>query len=104
VTNPFDFSARATRTQFNLFVLLYFVGYVVLTAMLQELLATATGIFLSVVGVLAAGVACFGMIIQRVRDIGWSQWTMAWTFVPLLGVIYFLALMVTQTDAKRPAS
>lgn len=117
----YDFTGRATRTEFNYFILANVLLYVVVT-MFAEQIGYAMGVVLGrpvfyftgsinaamtlvYVGwfgfVIAWAVAGWAVATRRVRDIGWSFWTLALAFVPLAGFIFSIMLMTTATDDSK---
>lgn len=112
----FDFSGRATRTEYGLFHITAVVGFFgmsFLSGITQALLGqpgtqSAGSIvsmaivtilaIVSVVGLLAAIVGHFSIAIRRLHDHGEPGIKYLMTFIPLIGFIFWLMLVFTRGD------
>jgi uncharacterized membrane protein YhaH (DUF805 family) len=109
----FDFTGRATRKRFNLFQLFFFAGLVIMpisAVLISDLLnphGQATSLIsfafssLTIIGVLFGIIAAWAMVVQRIRDIGWSMWSILLLLIPYVGLGYHLVLMFVPTDCGR---
>jgi len=97
----FDFDGRATRTQYWMFVLWYFL--ITIALLLPSVLfsnaegsSAVAGIFgvLLIVWYLALIIPSIAIIVRRLHDTGRSGWWFFIMFVPLIGGIWFFILMV----------
>ena len=85
-----DFNGRARRKEYWMFILFNIVIAIVL-AVIDSLLGTAPIIYL--VYILAVFIPSISVGVRRLHDIGKSGWWLFISFIPLVGVIWFLALM-----------
>ena len=120
--NIFSFTRRATRTQYNLYMLAsasvyittevrpdeasygygYIIGNMMRTVGFNDAeLITNTALIVLIGLSLAWIVSVFAMQTQRIRDIGASYWLMLCSSVPIANLCYSIWLMATSTDAKR---
>ena len=97
-----QFSGRARRKEYWMFALFNMIFTVVL-AFLDQLLGTViegagVGILGSIYGlaVLLPGLA---VAIRRLHDVGKSGWWYLIILIPLIGAIWLLVLMVTDSQA-----
>jgi uncharacterized membrane protein YhaH (DUF805 family) len=102
----FAFHGRRNRKSFFLFSLIAFVllvaylfGAIMLVAMLDSSLSIGPDsemylILLLLPGVLAYYVSTLCVGAQRCRDMGWTGWTVLVSFVPLVGIMFYILLFV----------
>lgn len=89
-----DFEGRATRQQFWMYVLWYFIGAVVLDAVTRVLHLEAIS-FLYFVGLLVPSIAIGA---RRLHDTGKSGWWMLLALIPLIGNIILIVLYTIKSD------
>lgn len=100
-----DFAGRSTRSQYWLFMLVYFVILLALT-ILDGVLGTLTedgiGLF-NTLAILAHLFAALSLTVRRLHDIGRSGWWILIGFVPLLGLIVLIvfACQPSQLGSNR---
>ena len=85
-----DFSGKATRTQFWLFVLFNFLVFLVLSIIFGFFgKAGQIGYFLCELAILLPS---FGIAARRLRDGGFSPWWLLIGLIPVIGWIFLLVL------------
>ena len=97
-----DFSGRATRTQYWMFVLIYMIIYLFLSVIDYQL-GTA---ILSVVFSLVLLVPSISIAARRLHDTGRSGWWQLIGLIPLLGwaVLIFFLVQESQGDNEYGSS
>ncbi len=100
--NSFNYSGRARRKEYWMFSLINFLIYVVLMVV--------AGVISSPDSMLGAGlIAIYGLAVifpsiavgvRRLHDTSRSGWWMLITFVPFIGGIWFLVLMVLDSKPE----
>lgn len=88
-----DFSGRANRTQYWMFVLFYIIIYIVL-AVIDSFLGT---IFLALLFSLALLIPSISIGARRLHDIGRSGWWQLIALIPLLGAIVLIVFFVQDS-------
>ena len=96
-----DFNGRARRKEYWMFVLFNII-FAVVAVILDNIFGTAIegigyGLFyiLYALAVLIPGIA---VSVRRLHDIGKSGWMILIALIPLIGVIWLLVLMVTDSS------
>lgn len=96
-----EFSGRARRTEYWMFVLFNFI-FVLAAIILDNIVGTAIDefgyglfYFLYVLAVFLPGLA---VGVRRLHDVGKSGWMMLIALIPLVGAIWLLVLMFTDSD------
>jgi uncharacterized membrane protein YhaH (DUF805 family) len=97
-TDQFTLSGRRNRLSYALFML-YMTAFLVF-AMTVASYADSSGawLFATVAGLVTAATGCT-LGAQRCRDFGWSGWSVLLCFVPLIGWVFALALLVVPGTA-----
>ena len=90
----FDFSGRATRTQFWLFVLINWIVSLVLGIVCGMFLKEQTASIVSAIYGLALLLPSLGIAARRLRDGGFSPWLLLLFFIPVIGWIALLILYI----------
>lgn len=96
-----DFSGRARRTEYWMFALFNFLFLIVATILDNVLGLTAGELpygvfyFLYALAVLIPGLA---VAVRRLHDVGKSGWMMLIVLIPLVGAIWLLVLVVTDSN------
>ena len=95
-----DFSGRARRTEYWMFVLFNII-FAIVAMILDNIFGLTAGrlpygvfYFLYVLAVLIPGLA---VSVRRLHDIGKSGWMILIALIPLIGTIWLLVLMVTDS-------
>ncbi len=88
-----DFDGRARRTEYWMFVL-YNIIFSVAANILDYLLGTDY-VFGGIYG-LAMIIPSLAVTVRRLHDINKSGWMILVLFIPVIGIIWFLILMVTE--------
>ncbi|MDR3235244.1 MAG: DUF805 domain-containing protein [Prevotellaceae bacterium] len=95
-----DFSGRAGRTEYWMFIVcnVFFLGITMILDKLTFETLPPYFVFctLYALAVLIPGIA---VVVRRLHDIGKSGWWCFIILVPLVGIIWFLVLMVTDSQA-----
>lgn len=87
-----DFNGRARRKEYWMFVLVVLILSIILSVI--ELIVGLTIPILSYILSLGLFLPGLGVSIRRLHDVGKSGWWYLIIFVPLLGAIYLIYLMV----------
>lgn len=89
-----DFTGRATRTQYWMFVLFYVIAYIVLMT-----IDVALGInVLTMIYALALMVPHLAVTARRLHDTGRSGWWQLIALIPLIGGIVLLVFLATDSE------
>ena len=96
-----DFSGRARRKEYWMFVLFNTI-FAIITAILDNVLGLTSGqlpygvlYFLYMLAVLIPGLA---VSVRRLHDVGKSGWMILISLIPIIGTIWLLVLMVTDSN------
>ena len=97
-----DFSGRARRKEYWMFTLFNIIFYVV-AMLLDNLVGTAIenvgyGLFY-IVYALAVFLPSLAVSVRRLHDVGKSGWMILIALIPIIGGIWLLILMVTDSQA-----
>ena len=97
-----DFSGRARRMEYWMFVL-FNVIFAFVATVIDNILGTAVeGVGYGMVYALyflAMFVPGLAVTVRRLHDVGKSGWMYFVIFIPVIGVIWFLVLMFTDGDS-----
>jgi uncharacterized membrane protein YhaH (DUF805 family) len=93
-----DFSGRATRTQYWMFVLIYLIIYVVLAVIDSFILGFPV---LSSILSLATIIPSLSIAARRLHDTGRTGWWQLIIFLPLIGVIVLLVFLVMDSEGDN---
>lgn len=98
-----DFTGRATRTQYWMYILFYLIIYIVLTVV-----DTTLGFFaLSLIYSIVMFVPSISIAARRLHDTGRSGWWQLIALIPLLGsliLIFFLVQDSAEDNEYGPAA
>ena len=89
-----DFTGRATRQQFWMFILVY-IGIYVAVSILENIVGTTLLTMLFSLAVLVPSIA---ITARRLHDIGKSGWWQLIGFIPLVGLIIMIIWMAQKSD------
>lgn len=97
-----DFSGRARRKEYWMFVLFYMIF-----AIVAMILDNVLGIAMEGIGygplyglyALAMLIPGLAVAVRRLHDVGKSGWMILIALIPLIGSIWLLVLMVTDSNA-----
>ena len=96
-----DFSGRARRKEYWMFVLFNTI-FAIIAAILDNVLGLTSGqlpygvlYFLYMLAVLIPGLA---VTVRRLHDVGKSGWMILISLIPIIGTIWLLVLMVTDSN------
>jgi uncharacterized membrane protein YhaH (DUF805 family) len=97
-----DFNGRARRKEYWMFALFNMI-FVIAAMILDNMLGLTIGqlyygvfYFLYVLAVFVPGLA---VAVRRLHDVGKSGWMMLIAFIPIVGAIWLLILMVTDSNS-----
>lgn len=97
-----DFSGRARRTEYWMFVLFNMI-FAFAAMVIDNILGTAVeGVGYGLVYalyLLAMFVPGLAVTVRRLHDVGKSGWMYLIVFIPIIGGIWFLVLMFTDGDS-----
>lgn len=96
-----DFSGRARRTEYWMFFLFNMI-FAFLAAIIDNVLGTASpelgyGIFYGIYA-LAMFIPGLAVAVRRLHDVGKSGWMLLIAFIPLIGAIWLLVLLLTDSQ------
>jgi uncharacterized membrane protein YhaH (DUF805 family) len=93
-----DFSGRASRSEYWLFVLIFFIIYAVCFALDYNAIGIGpSGIPpLTLIAYLAHFVPGLAVLVRRLHDIDRSGWWLLISLVPVLGSIWLLVLLCSE--------
>ena len=95
------FSGRARRKEYWMFALFNMI-FAFLAMILDNLLGTTTGDvnigFLYTIYALAVFIPALAVAVRRLHDVGKSGWWFFIIFVPLVGSIWYIVLVVTDSQ------
>lgn len=92
-----DFSGRATRTQYWMFVLFYLIFYIVL-ASIDWLLGT---LIFALILTFALAIPSMSLAARRLHDTGRSGWWQLISLIPLIGIIVLLVFLVQDSHEEN---
>ncbi|WP_163517475.1 DUF805 domain-containing protein [Gelidibacter japonicus] len=96
-----DFSGRARRTEYWMFMLFHILTIfllVFLSGALSELHLESMGVILLVVYILASFIPALAITVRRLHDSGKSGWFYLLTLIPYIGS--FILLIFTVQDSE----
>ncbi|WBL26559.1 DUF805 domain-containing protein [Zunongwangia sp. HGR-M22] len=99
-----DFNGRARRKEyfmFGLFNALFTILCIALSSALSAWLETPAFIGIYVLYMLATLVPSIAVSVRRLHDIGKSGWMLLVNFIPLVGPIWMLILLITDSDPEN---
>lgn len=92
----FDWKGRASRSAYWLFYLAFVVVYI-FALIIDLLIFDYPGLFVAMV-VLASFIPYLSVLVRRLHDTGRSGWWFWIQFIPLIGAIWLLILMVLPSE------
>jgi uncharacterized membrane protein YhaH (DUF805 family) len=101
------FSGRARRKEYWMFAL-YNIVFIILAILLDNVAGTtnhtlgAGGLFYMLY-VLAVLIPSLAVLFRRLHDVGKSGWWIFISLIPLIGSIWLLVLLITDSDAGENA-
>ena len=107
--NYSNFNGRAQRKEYWMFFLFYMI-FVIVAIVADNILGTAFTIgegdyamsigygWIYVLFMLALFIPTIAVMVRRLHDVGKSGWWWLINFIPLIGVIWFLVLMCTDSN------
>jgi uncharacterized membrane protein YhaH (DUF805 family) len=99
-----DFSGRARRKEYWMFVLFNLI-FAIVAMILDNILGLTVGILpygvFYVLYTLAVFIPGLAVAVRRLHDVGKSGWMILIALIPLIGVIWLLVLMVTDSNPGK---
>ena len=99
-----DFGGRARRTEFWMFVLFNII-FSVIASLIDRAIGFKIGaIQMGIIGLiysLAVLIPALAVSVRRLHDIGKSGWMILINLIPFIGWIWFIVLMVKDSQPKR---
>lgn len=96
------FSGRARRKEYWMFVLFNFI-FAIVAMILDNILGTAienVGYgFFYILYALAVLIPSLAVAVRRLHDVGKSGWWIFISLIPIVGVIWLLVLLVTNSES-----
>ena len=92
-----DFTGRARRKEYWMFILFYMILYVVLSV-IDSVIGT---VFLSVLFSLALIIPSISIAARRLHDTGRSGWWQLISLIPLLGVIVLIVFLAQDSHDEN---
>ena len=92
-----DFSGRARRQEYWMFILFYLIFYIVLTTA-DVMLGT---MILSLIFTLALLIPSISIAARRLHDTGRSGWWQLIALIPLIGAIVLIVFMVQDSHDEN---
>jgi uncharacterized membrane protein YhaH (DUF805 family) len=96
-----DFGGRARRTEFWMFVLFNII-FSVIASLIDRAIGFKIGaIQMGIIGLiysLAVLIPALAVSVRRLHDIGKSGWMVLINLIPLIGLIWFIVLMVKDSQ------
>lgn len=95
-----DFETRASRKEYWMFVLwfiLVYFGLFIISAILSKLVRINI-VFLPIIFAIVYIIPSISIAVRRLHDIGKSGWWYFISFIPFVGGIWLLVLLVTKGD------
>lgn len=89
-----DFSGKATRTQFWMFVLINWIVSFVLGLVCGMFLKEQTANIVTIIYTLALLLPSLSIAARRLRDGGFSPWFLLLIFIPVIGWIALIILYI----------
>lgn len=97
-----DFNGRARRKEYWMFILfnlIFAIAAMLLDTLLGINFAEGTGGPLYILYALFALIPGLAVAVRRLHDIGKSGWMLLIAFIPLIGAIWLIVLMCTDSDS-----
>ena len=92
-----DFSGRARRKEYWMFILFYFIIYISLV-IVDSLIGT---MFLALIFALAMLVPSISIAARRLHDTGRSGWWQLISLIPLIGAIVLIVFLVQDSHEEN---
>lgn len=96
-----DFTGRARRTEYWMFMLFHFLIIIllaVLSAVLGDIGVSTVGTFLLVVYILMSFLPALALTVRRLHDTGRSGWYYLLNFIPYVGGIIIFIFTVMDSE------
>ncbi|MBZ0266022.1 DUF805 domain-containing protein [bacterium] len=90
----FDFYGRASRKEYWIYVLFYYVFYFILVFIsAKDMLEYVTLVYwlLNVIAVVS-------LTIRRLHDLGRNGWGVLWTFIPIIALFFILIVLTAPGE------
>lgn len=94
--NYSDFSTRATRTEYWMFILINFLIMVCISIVIGTVNKTIESIVSALYGILVI-IPAIAVTVRRFHDISKSGWWIFISFIPIVGTIIFIILMARDS-------
>jgi uncharacterized membrane protein YhaH (DUF805 family) len=94
--NTFNYEGRATRSEYWYFILYNIVVYALLWGLS---FIDASLVIVPMIYILVSYLPTFSVTARRLHDVNKSGWFQLISFIPVIGAIWLLILMVRKGDA-----
>lgn len=95
------FSGRARRKEFWMFVLFYYIfafAIFLLDSLLVYALSWYNSSYILTFYVLAMIIPWITVSVRRMHDVGYTGWMIFVSFIPIIGTVWYLLLMIKDGD------
>jgi uncharacterized membrane protein YhaH (DUF805 family) len=92
-----DFNGRARRSEYWYFVLFNFISIIVVVGISAAVLGKI-GSLLIIIYYLGIIIPNIAVLVRRLHDVGKSGWFYFVAFIPLVGAIWLLIILCTDSD------
>ena len=99
--HAFDFKGKTTVGEFVRALIVHCVVGAVLSYVLATTLGEEIGVMLMIGYSIVSIIPITAMVVRRVRDTERSMANLLWVFVPFLGWLIFLMLLLSKSRAQR---
>ena len=99
-----DFKGRASREEFWMFILFYFIASFAISAIgigLMLLTEKAGAMLLPCLFMFAFLIPCWAVTVRRLHDVGRSAWLLLVSLIPVIGGILLLVVLISKGNPEN---